>query len=416
VSHRRSPWKSRRHTHTAPPSQRASIQPECEPKQSRTVSIFGDRRLLIRAGLALILANVRYWPTVAPLVSAQLNRYEQHARRIRDPTLRVLALDKLHDQAFHAQVATTLATLAPRAHRKAAVQAIVALEVMYDYLDGLTEKPVPNPLRSGDHLYQAFIDSFHIHQKPVGNYYAIYPHSDDGGYLETLVTHAQEALAQLPAINAIADTSERCIARFAEAQIRAHAVNQLGDTQFEEWATRQAAHTTLGWLEYFAGATSSVLGLHALIAAAGDPHTTLQDAAHIDTIYLYIGVIVTMLDSLIDYERDIKSTGKQGYTRYYTDPRLVAQQLTHAARQAALHAHDTPNGAHHVMTLAGVTAFYTSAPTATSDFARPVTTHIRQELRPLITPTLAVMRAWRLAKRLRRRLPGKPSTTTQRPA
>jgi tetraprenyl-beta-curcumene synthase len=371
--------------------------------------------MVVRAELALVLANVRYWPTVAPRVSAQLNRYEQHAQTIRDPTLRALALDKLHDQAFHAQVAATLATLAPRKHRNAAIEAIVALEVAYDYLDGLTEKPVPNRLKSGHRLFRAFTDSLHIHQQPIGNYYALYPHSDDSGYLEMLVAQAQHALAQLPAIHAITDTSERCIARFAEAQIRAHAVDQLGNAQFEEWATREAADTTLGWLEYFAGATSSVLGLHALIAAAANPHTTHQDAAHVDAIYLYIGVIVTMLDSLIDYERDIKSTGKQGYTRYYTDPPLVAQQLTHAAQQAVIHSRDTPNGAHHVMTLAGVTAFYTTAPTATSDFARPATTHIQRELRPLITPTLAVMRTWRLAKRLRRWLPSKPSATKQRP-
>jgi tetraprenyl-beta-curcumene synthase len=414
VSPLRSPWKSRRHTHTAPLRNWASTQPAHEPKRPRTISIFGDRRIVVRAGLALVLANVRYWPTVAPRVSDQLNGYERHAQTIHDPTLRTLALDKLHDQAFHAQVAATLATLAPRAHRDAAIEAIVALEVMYDYLDGLTEKSVPHRLTSGHRLFQAFTDSLHIHQQPIGNYYALYPHSDDNDYLETLVAHAQHALARLPAIHAITDTSERCVARFAEAQIRAHAVDQLGNAQFEEWAAREAANTQLGWLEYFAGATSSVLGLHALIAAAANPNTIHQDAIHIDTTYLYIGVIVTMLDSLIDYECDIKSTGEQGYLRYYTDPRLVTQQLTQAAQQAIIHARYTPNGAHHVMTLAGVTAFYTSAPTATSAFARPATISIQQELRPLITPTLAVMRAWRLAKRLRRRLPGKPSTTIQR--
>jgi hypothetical protein len=53
------------------------------------------------------------------------------------------------------------------------------------------------------------------------------------------------------------------------------------------------------------------------------------------------------------------------------------------------------------MTLVGVVAFYTSAPTATSIFANPITTHIQKELQPLVMPTLAGMRAWRLAKRIR---------------
>jgi hypothetical protein len=53
------------------------------------------------------------------------------------------------------------------------------------------------------------------------------------------------------------------------------------------------------------------------------------------------------------------------------------------------------------MTLVGIVAYYASAPTAASDFARPLITPIRRELAPLITPTLALMRAWRLAKRVR---------------
>ena len=44
------------------------------------------------------------------------------------------------------------------------------------------------------------------------------------------------------------------------------------------------------------------------------------------------------------------------------------------------------------MTLVGVAAYYISAPTADSDFARPVTSQVRRELQPLITPTLGVMR------------------------
>jgi hypothetical protein len=60
------------------------------------------------------------------------------------------------------------------------------------------------------------------------------------------------------------------------------------------------------------------------------------------------------------------------------------------------------HAAHHVMTLAGVVAFYTSAPTASSGDAAVVARHVQRELRPLIAPTLAVMRAWRRGKRLRR--------------
>jgi tetraprenyl-beta-curcumene synthase len=358
---------------------------------------------MVRAHIALLLANLRYWPTVAPLVRAQIIQYKQHAQAIRDPTLQALALDKLDDQRFHAQVAATLATLAPRAHRTNTVRAIVAIEVMYDYLDGLTEQPTPDPLTDGHHLSQAFTDAISINREATSDYYALHPQLDDHGYLKTLVADARHALARLPSTDAITETAERCATRFAEAQIRAHAIPQLGIDQLKEWATSQAAGTGLGWLEYFAGATSTVLGLHALIAAAANSHTTPEDATQIDTLYLYIGVVVTMLDSIIDYQRDITSTGQPGYTRYYKDRNQLLKGLTNATHQAIIRAPSTPAAAHHLMTLTGVIAFYTSAPTATSPPAAPITAHIQHELRPLITPTLAVMRTWRAAKRARAR-------------
>src|SRR5271154_5947899 len=118
------------------------------------MSAFGDRRLLARAGVALALANVRFWPTVAPLVRTQLKRWEQRAHTIEDPTLQALALEKLREERFNAEVAATLATLAPREHRKTVIEAIVAYEIMYDYLDRLTEQPTANPISDGRDLYR----------------------------------------------------------------------------------------------------------------------------------------------------------------------------------------------------------------------------------------------------------------------
>jgi tetraprenyl-beta-curcumene synthase len=140
-----------------------------------------------------------------------------------------------------------------------------------------------------------------------------------------------------------------------------------------------------------------VLTIHALIATAAGECITSEQAAAIDTVYLSIAVLSTMLDSLVDHERDTQ-TGQVGYIRYYPDHDLLARDLARAARRGIEYASSLPNGAHHIMTLVGVAAYYISAPTADSDFARPVTRQVRQELKPLITPTLGVMRTWRAAK------------------
>src|SRR5580700_8193316 len=112
-------------------------------------AVFSDRRLLAQAGVALVLANVRYWTTVAPKVRAELSRWEARATQIEDPELRTLALHTLQGEGFAAEVAATLITLTPHRHRATAVRAVVALEVMYDYLDGLTEQPAPDPIANG---------------------------------------------------------------------------------------------------------------------------------------------------------------------------------------------------------------------------------------------------------------------------
>ena len=66
------------------------------------------------------------------------------------------------------------------------------------------------------------------------------------------------------------------------------------------------------------------------------------------------------------------------------------------------------------MTLVGVAAYYISAPTASSDFARPVTRRYASELEPLITPTLVVMRSWRAAKRARGAIARGPAADASR--
>jgi tetraprenyl-beta-curcumene synthase len=365
------------------------------------VSAFGDRRLVTRAGIALVFANIRFWPTVAPLVGVQLKRWERRARAINDPVLQTLALQKLHDERFNAEVAATLVTLAPRKHRKRVVEAVVAYEVMYDYLDGLTEQPAADPLRNGHELYRAFVEAIAMDVEPAGDYYAFHPQSDDGGYLEELVRVIRGALEQLPSTTTISVACRRAAGRCAEAQIRAHAASLLGTAQLEQWASSEAAGTPLGWQEFLAGAASSVLAVHALIVAGANAQTTADEADEIDTVYLSICTLSTMLDSLVDYDRDIQA-GQAGYIRYYEQHDVLARDLANAARRAVAHAAPLPSGGHHIMTLVGVAAYYASAPTARGEFARPVTLSVCRELRPLITPTLAVMRAWRLAKRVRR--------------
>jgi hypothetical protein len=573
-------------------------------------------RLPGSAIFALVAANARYWTSVAPVVRAQLARWERRARAIPDPALRATALEKLREERFNAEVAATLATLAPRAQRARTAEAIVALQVAYDYLDGLTEQPAADPLRSGRQLSVAFTDalpsahrrepgdadgrrplpggefapsgkptpngepssgepssgdgeepvrggthtpggefapngepgdadgrrplpggahapggrlggehdsaggresaqgricapsgepapggehgdasegmsvhghtyapsgepasdgehggtsngiSVHSHTyapsgepasdrehggtsngmsvhdhtyapsgepvpggehggtsdgmpghghtyapdgepasdgEPVrtGDYFREHP-SDDGGYLAALSAATNVATAQLPAWSAVSEVAHASAALCAEAQVRVHAAPATGAAQLEQWARAQAAGTALQWREHLAGAVSSVLAVHALIAAAANERTTPAQAAAIDSAYLSISALSTMLDSGIDYEEDCRGGGEPWNVRHYDSPAILADAVTAVIGDARAGVQTLPDAAHHALMLVGVAAYYASAPQAEEGIAATLTGRVRDELGPSLGPTLAVMRAWRRAKRMRR--------------
>ncbi len=363
--------------------------------------IFGDRPLTVRLNIALVLANARYWSTVAPLVRTQLDYWKLRAEAIPDPALKQIALANLLEEGFNAQATATLATLAPREYRKPAVEAIVGLQVLYDYLDSLIERPLLDPLAEGRQLYKAFMDAIILDSAPRGGYYPPTHESADGGYLEDLVGIVRGALTRLPSQATIAAISAQAAERCAEAQVHAHATALLGDAQLEAWATTNAAGTGLGWREFLAGAVSSGLALHALITAASDPRTSQPQALAIDEFYLSACALTTLLDGLVDYDQDMRNMGQPGYIRYYEGRDTLTQALRGVIHHAERGAHHIPNSTHHLMTLVGVAAYYVSAPSSSNELARDITGQIHRDLKPLITSTLTVMRTWRTAKRAR---------------
>jgi hypothetical protein len=363
-----------------------------------------DRRLTARAGGALVLANIRYWLHVAPVVRTELRRWREQAETIPDPALRALALHKLDEEHFTAEVAATLGTLAPRPYRRDAVQAIVALEIMYDYLDGLTEQPSHDPLRDGSQLFQAFLVALGQDGGGASDYYRYHASADDGGYLDELIAVTRAALARLPASATVAEALRGAAARGAAAQTRAHAVPRAGRAQLEQWASREAQASRVPWREFLAGAASSVAAVHALIAAACHETTSAEQAADTAAAYLSIAAVATMVDSLVDYEEDAANgTLALGYMQYFGD-RELAHELAASLRSAIALIQRIPNSGHHLMTLVGVVAYYTSEPGGKRNFARSAVSRLQHELGPLIWPTLAIMRTWRLARRARHAL------------
>jgi tetraprenyl-beta-curcumene synthase len=370
-------------------------------------------RDLSRAGntlTALLVANARFWPSVAPLVRCELRTWRQLALQIEDPALRAMAVEKLEHEGFNAEVAATLATLSPSSVRPTTVRAIVALELLFDYLDGRTELELREPIEDGLRLFGAFTSPLAPAPLVLG-----LEEEPDRLYLEALCAQTRESLLALPSARIVAPVAHGAAERCAQAQTHLHATSTLGDSQLEEWAREGAAGRGLAWREYLAGSASSVLAVHALIAAAADPHTTAEDAQRIDDAYLAIGSLITILDSLVDKSSD-KARGEDGFIRLFADERELCQSVRALIAEALARAREAPRAEHHVMTLAGCVAFYTTHQGARDPLVRRLSGVVRSDLSPTIWPAVAVMRGWRLAKavrargRLSRRVPRRPGS------
>lgn len=353
----------------------------------------------LRVGAALALANLRYWPTVAPLVSRELRCWRSHADAIPAPNLKALALAKLREEHFNARVAATLATLAPPRHRADATAAIVAYQIAYDYLDALTEQPVDAHLDSNRRLYTALSDAFAPEGAPGAEHCERKsPHGDDGGYLRALSRAAGDRLARLPGAEAVRPAMSIAARRCAEAQARVHATGWGEPAELAVWARAQAQSSPLGWREWLAGAVSSVLGIHALIAAATQAAITPPVALALDEAYLPIAALSTMLDGLVDWREDHRSGRTPWLLSLYGGASELTGPLLRTAGCATDAASKLPRAAHHLMTMTGVVAYYSSSPAAAEPHARPAVAHLHRELPAPIAPTLTVMRAWRTAQ------------------
>lgn len=366
------------------------------------VALTGTREHSSAALAALARANLRFWPTVAPSVGRELARWDGPAREIPDAGLRELALHKLSSESFNAEVAATLATLTPRPMRAHTVRAIVALEVLFDYLDGRTELPTADPLAEGERLFTPFTRAVRPHTlgaQVTTSAPADSTHTDER-YIHSLSERVRENLLALPAAAAVGPIAYAAARRCAQAQTRIHAAGAFGEEALEQWARERTIGSGLEWREYLAGGASSVLAVHALIAIAAREDTTRADAERIDAAYLAIAGVITMLDSLVDHSAD-SARGEPGFIQLFDTRDELAERLRELTREALMRIRLAPYSAHHIMTFAGVVAYYTSHPGAQERHARPIVAMVRRELAPTIWPTLAVMRMWRSAKTVR---------------
>jgi tetraprenyl-beta-curcumene synthase len=353
-------------------------------------SACAEGRLTLGSWAALVLANVRYRRTLATIVDAQIDHWRVRAEAIDDAPTRSLALAKLDGERFNAEAGAMLATFAPVSQRANVVEAIVGLQLLFDLLDGLSERPRAEPIADGERLFAVFTEALGAAQ-PARAADCSLPAAE---YMHELADAARRAFSGLPARGAVIESVGAAAARAAGAQIHIHAASHLGADQLRSWAAALSAESSLPWRELSAGAASSVLCVHALVAAAADPATSRAQAGKIDRAYLSICVLLTLLDSLTDREQDLRE-GSFGYVDLYEDGEDLTRALDASLACARSQLRRLPDPARNTMMLSAVVAYYATAPGAESEAAAEHVARLCHALQPAIAPTLLVMRSWR---------------------
>jgi len=346
----------------------------------------------LRLACAFTDFALRYWLTVFPLVRRETRRWARRAGAIPDPVLRRIALETQRGERGNYEGAGAFASFVPLRRRATVVRAVVAFQLAFDFADSLGEQPAADRVANGRALHE----SLHAALSPGGlhaRYYLHHDRDDDGGYLAALVDGCRRAVVLLPSWDVVAGPARALAGLLSEFQAGNHADGPQIATHlatFARWVPKRGA--TLRWWEAAAAGGSS-LGVFALIAAGARPHLTAHEAAAIDGAYLpWIGALHILLDSLVDWPRDVPE-GHHSLVAHYASRSEMASGMGAIADAAVRAARRLPRARHHELLLVAMAGLYLARPAASLPHARETTARILSVLGELAWPVLLVHRA-----------------------
>jgi tetraprenyl-beta-curcumene synthase len=317
------------------------------------------------------------------------------AGAIPDPGLRADALRAIDGKRGHIDGAAFFWSLAS-CRSRSLLRTLVALELVYDYLDELSERGVAAGLRNGRQLGRSFADAV-APDRPPDDYYRFHLAADDGGFMHALVRTCQRGCRELPAFDVVAPLIAEQTAR-----LEVLALNHLPDPAQRDgalraWAAREFAGERHGleWWELTAASSQSVVTF-ALLALAADPHATPEQAEAVHAAYFpWFALGVTMLDAYVDQEEDVRS-GAHSYVGHYPSREASVARLCETVERAAAAQLSLPHGERHTVLLACMVAMYLSKDSARAPALREGTARIVAAGGSLTRLLLPVLRLWRI--------------------
>ena len=308
--------------------------------------------------LAMLRTLIEYEASIVPNARREIRRWADAAAAIPDPTLRSHATDAILVDESNAEAAAAFAALAPRHRRRATVELLVAQQLLLDYVDMLGERMCARDLLHGLAIGTALTAAVAEPSSPLD----LDSLGDDGGYLSRLVMACRHGLWRFPSAGLIEQQLAIAAARCGAGLAHTHTAAHHGTiTELRDWAVAQeGAAADYAWWETAAGSNSN-LAILALLAAAADPLMTCDEAAAIASAYWpHVCVLSTLLDSLVDYERDA-SSGNFSFVSHYLNAGAARDGLIDATRLSLAAVEPLRHSRVHTMIVSGVAGYYAAS-------------------------------------------------------
>jgi tetraprenyl-beta-curcumene synthase len=286
----------------------------------------------------------------------------------------------------------------PRKRSRPLLRLLTAYQVLWDFLDSLSETWQGLAPDDTLRLHLALVDALDP-ASPLRDYYAQLGFPDDGGYLRSLVETCRDCCHALPSFHKVAPVLH------AEAKrIGVQALNHAaGPAQIplalQDWVEHEypGAHD-VAWFE-LAAAAGANLAIYALFALAAEAHCSpdrIEDTYH--AYFPWTGALATMLDAFVD-QFDDALRGEHCYVVYYQSPADATKEISRLVRRCLSETHSLKNSERHTLVAASMVAMYLSRDSARAPSLSTASQQIAHAGGSLTRALLPVLRLWRVANK-----------------
>jgi tetraprenyl-beta-curcumene synthase len=351
----------------------------------------------IRTAFALARAVSRELTWGLHGAAREVAHWSALAEAIPDPALREDAREAIHHKRANIEGAVLFSTIAKRRSTDL-LRALVAFEVLADYLDCTSERGAFVGVHNGQQLHCALVDALDA-ERPVVDYYRFHPWHDDDGFAAALVETCRRAYTRLPSYDATRPFGVRA-ATLAQVLALNHDEDpERRDELLRSWA---AAHFpgdhALAWFEH-TGAASAWLTVLALLALAADERRCAREARAVFDAYLpWISLAGTLLDSYGDQEADAEN-GAHRYVGHYGDAEVMTRRIGEVVRRAVGATSELPHGARHRVLVSAMAAMYLTKDSVWAPAWRRRTRALIRASGPLTRLLIPALRTWRVVNK-----------------